>query len=168
MSAISPAAARRRCRSRCAPPTSHWAIPPDGWDGWTFGGAAVKRGRGRSTRTARTAAGPLPDAATLPLTLGPEGALRTELDVPELQDSARLTVEMDYEDANGETLTASTNIPLYASAVRLGIKTDGWMQRRTIMRLKVAALDLDGQAAEGPEGQCRALHARDIFRRGGG
>lgn len=118
---------------------------PDGWDGWTFGGTAVREGTTPlDEEEGEDGSGHLPSSATLPLTLGGQGALRTELDVPELQESVRLRVEMDYEDANGETLTTGTSIPLYTSAIRLGIKPDGWMQRAGEMRLKVAALDLDG------------------------
>src|SRR4051794_37891659 len=117
---------------------------------WTFGGRAVREGTVPLDEGSDEPSGPdLPDASTLPLMLDPEGALRTVLDVPELQDSAQLTVEMDYEDANGEILPASTEIPLYASAVRLGIKPDGWMQRAGDMRLKVAALGLDGRMLKG-------------------
>jgi uncharacterized protein YfaS (alpha-2-macroglobulin family) len=136
---------------------------PDGWEDWTFGGAAVREGTVPLDEGSDEPSGPdLPDANTLPLMLDPEGALRTELDVPELQDSARLTVEMDYEDANGETLTASTRIPLYASAVRLGIKPDGWMQRAGDMRLKVAALGLDGRVLKGQRVDV-ALYTREIL-----
>ena len=118
---------------------------PDGWEDWSFGGAAIREGTTPlDEERGEDGEGRLPSSATVPLTLDKEGALRTELDVPDFQDSMRMRVEMDYEDANGETLTAGTSIPLYASAIRLGIKADGWIQRAGEMRLKVVALDLDG------------------------
>jgi uncharacterized protein YfaS (alpha-2-macroglobulin family) len=136
---------------------------PDGWEGWTFGGSAVREGTvaldDRSEDPGRV---DMPEAATIPLTLGAEGALRTNLDIPALPDSARMTVEMDYEDANGETLTASTSIPLYGAAVRLGIKPDGWLQRAGEMRLKVAALGLDGKVVRGQAVRI-ALYTREIL-----
>jgi uncharacterized protein YfaS (alpha-2-macroglobulin family) len=136
---------------------------PDGWEGWTFGGSAIREGTTpldadeNEDRSAH-----LPSSATIPLTLGKEGALRTELDIAELQESARLRVEMDYEDANGETLTAGTSIPLYASAVRLGIKPDGWIQRAGEMHLKVAALDLEGNILRGQPVEVQ-LFTREIL-----
>jgi len=119
---------------------------PAGWDGWTFGGAAVREGtvaldEDQNDLTAPT----LPAATTLPLALDAHGALRTGIDVPALADAARMTVEMDYDDANGETLTTSTSIPIYTSAIRLGLKPDGWMQRAGEMRLKIAALTPEGK-----------------------
>jgi uncharacterized protein YfaS (alpha-2-macroglobulin family) len=136
---------------------------PDGWEGWTFGGDPIREGTSQLDEEENAPGGShLPSSATLPLTLGKEGALRTELDIAELQESLRMRVEMDYEDANGETLTAATSIPLYASAVRLGIKPDGWMQRAGEMRLKVAALDLDGNILRGQPVEVQ-LFTREIL-----
>jgi alpha-2-macroglobulin len=136
---------------------------PDGWEDWSFGGAAVREGTvalnedGNDGETPR-----LPDATTLPLTLDSNGALRTPFDMPALSDNARMIVEMDYADANGETLTASTRIPVYTSAIRLGIKPDGWVQRSGDMRLKVAALGLDGRPVRGRQVEV-ALYTREII-----
>ena len=136
---------------------------PDGWDGWTFGGEAIREGTTPlDEEQGEDGAGHLPSSATLPLTLGKEGALRTDLEIAELTDSARLRVEMDYEDANGETLTTATSIPLYTSAIRLGIRPDGWMQRAGEMRLKVAALDLDGRIVRGQPVEVQ-LYTREIL-----
>ncbi|HEX9963472.1 MAG TPA: MG2 domain-containing protein [Allosphingosinicella sp.] len=136
---------------------------PDGWEDWSFGGAAVREGTvaldedGNDSGAAR-----MPDASTLPLTLDTSGALRSPLDIPALPDNARLIVEMDYADANGETLTASTRIAVYASAIRLGLKPDGWVQRSGDMRLKIAALSLDGMAVRGQPVEI-ALYTREII-----
>jgi uncharacterized protein YfaS (alpha-2-macroglobulin family) len=119
---------------------------PDGWDGWTFGGRPVREGTVALDEEENEPGPDLPAASTLPLTLDQHGALRTPVDVPMLQDAVSLRVEMDYQDASGETLTASSSIPLYASSVRLGIKPDGWLQRDNHLRLKVVALGLDGKA----------------------
>jgi uncharacterized protein YfaS (alpha-2-macroglobulin family) len=135
---------------------------PEGWEGWTFGGAEVREGTVPLDEDNEGRPAEMPAAATIPLTLDAHGALRTPIDVPELQDSSRMTVEMDYQDANGEVLTASATIPLYVSAVRLGIKPDGWMQRSGEMHLKVAALALDGKPIRGQRVRVE-LYTREIL-----
>lgn len=136
---------------------------PDGWEDWSFGGGAVREGTVPLNEDGNDADAPqLPDATTLPLTLDASGALRTPLDIPALHDNARLIVEMDYADANGETLTASTRIPVYTSAVRLGIKPDGWVQRSGDMRLKMVALTLDGRRIRN-QPVAVALYTREII-----
>lgn len=136
---------------------------PDGWEDWSFGGSAVREGTvALDEDGGDSGAAQMPDASTLPLTLDPNGALRTPLTVPELHDDARLIVEMDYADANGETLTASTRIPVYTSSIRLGLKPDGWVQRSGDMRLKIAALGLDGRAIRGQAVEV-ALYTREII-----
>jgi len=136
---------------------------PQGWDGWTFGGAAVQEGTvPLAEYQDDTAAPPAPDAVTLPLSLDAHGALRTAIDIPELADATRMTVEMDYDDANGETLTTSATMPIYTAAVRLGIKPDGWMQRQGAMRLKVAAITPDGKVVAGQRVSI-ALYTHEIL-----
>src|SRR3546814_940002 len=73
-----------------------------------------------------------------------------------------MAAEMDYEDANGETLTSSRRITLYPSAVRLGLKTDGWLMRDNDLRLNFIALDLDGKPIKGQRVQV-ALYNREII-----
>lgn len=136
---------------------------PEGWDGWTFGGSAVKEGTVPLDEDGDDLAPVAPPAAvTIPLALDAHGALRTAIDVPTLTDATRMTVEMDYDDANGETLTASTSLPIYTAGVRLGIKPDGWMQRTGAMRLKVAALTPEGKIIAGQRVSV-ALYTREIL-----
>ena len=75
-----------------------------------------------------------------------------------------MLVEMDYQDANGEMLTASQRIPIYPSAVQLGIKTDGWLMKQDDLRLRFVALDTRRQAARQPGDLGRALQPRDPDR----
>ncbi|WP_404714298.1 alpha-2-macroglobulin family protein [Sphingomonas sp. MMS24-J13] len=147
-----------RVRAAFAPLTD----TPNGWDGWTFGGKAVREGTVAldEDQNDLSAATP-PGAITMPLTLDAHGALRTAIAMPALGDATRMTVEMDYDDANGETLTASAFIPVYTSAIRLGIKPDGWMQRAGDMRLKLAALTPDGKVVRGQRVSV-ALYTREI------
>jgi uncharacterized protein YfaS (alpha-2-macroglobulin family) len=137
---------------------------PTGWEDWTFGGQPVKEGTVAldADDNDGTAASPMPAATTIPLALDAHGALRSSIDVPALQNPVRMALEMDYQDANGETLTASSSIPIYTSSVRLGIKPDGWLQRSADMRLKVATLGLDGHVLKGQRVQV-ALYTREIL-----
>ena len=135
---------------------------PAGWDGWTFGGRAVSEGTVPLDGDGDAAAPDLPPAQTVPLTLDAHGALRAALDLPALPDGALLKLEMDYQDANGETLTASSSLPVYGASVRLGIRPDGWLQRSSDMRVKLAALSPDGRPLRGQRIQV-ALYTREIL-----
>lgn len=136
---------------------------PDGWSGWSFGGKTLVEGVTPLDGDGEEIAPPLPPGTTVPVTLSPSGTGRTTIDVPERIDGlTRLTVEMDYEDANGETLTAAARIPLYPSAVRLGIKTDGWLMKQDEMRLQFVALDTDGRPLRGQRVRV-ALYSREIL-----
>ena len=123
---------------------------PDGWEDWTFGGGKVEEGTVPLNREGEEQDGPLPQSQTVPLTLGGDGTASTSIEIAqEITSETALSVEMDYQDANGETLTARRTIPLLPSAIRLGIKTDGWMMRDDDLRLKFVTLDTDGNPARG-------------------
>jgi uncharacterized protein YfaS (alpha-2-macroglobulin family) len=136
---------------------------PKGWDGWTFGGRPVVEGvrpldgDGQESRT------PLPNAQNLPVTLDGAGTARTTIDIPATLDGPTvMAVEMDYQDANGETLTASRRIPLLPSAVRVGIKTDGWLMKQDDLRLKLVVLDPEGRPVAGRKVRVD-LYSREIL-----
>ncbi len=119
---------------------------PDGYEGYTFGGRKVTEGvrpldgDGEETGTA------FPPTQTLPATLGADGTQRTSVEAPgTLDGNADMAIEMDYQDANGETLTASRTLPIFASAVQLGVKTDGWLMKQDDLRLRFVALDTEGK-----------------------
>ncbi len=124
---------------------------PEGWEDWTFGGRMVKEGTTPLSGSDDEEPAPeLPLAQTLPATLGGDGTARTSIDIArEIDNATDMTVEMDYEDANGETLTASRRISLLPSAIQLGIKTDGWLMRDSDLRVRIAALDTEGDAIKG-------------------
>ncbi len=120
---------------------------PEGWDGWSFGGQAVKEGTFPLNSDGEDPAPAMPMSQVLPATLGGDGTARAAIDITQgIETETDLDIEMDYQDANGETLTAFRRIRLYPSAVRLGVKTDGWMMRGDDLRLKLAAIDADGVA----------------------
>lgn len=124
---------------------------PDGWEDWTFGGRPVREGTfPLAGNDEDDPPAELPLGQMLPATLGSDGTARTAIEIGrEIEDATDMTVEMDYEDANGETLTASRHISLLPSAVRLGIKTDGWLMRDSDLRVRIAALDTEGRAIRG-------------------
>lgn len=135
---------------------------PDGWDGYTFGGRTLAEGTKPLNGDGEEDEAPLPPVQTLPATLGGDGAQRTTLEVPQLDGNTDMLVEMDYEDANGETLTASRLVPLWSSAVQLGIKTDGWLMKQDDLRLRFVALDTDGKPVAGRKIEVQ-LYSREVL-----
>lgn len=136
---------------------------PTGWDGWTFGGAAVKEGTRKLDDNGDVPAPVLPFAQTLPLTLDSQGAGQTSVAIGQtIEEPTALNVEMDYEDANGEVLTTSRRLMLHPSAVQIGIKTDGWMMKSDDLRLRFVVLDLDGKPVAGQKVTV-ALYSRQII-----
>ena len=136
---------------------------PDGWDDWTFGGAAVKEGTTPLDGDGKAPDKPMPLSQTLPVTLNAQGTAQTSVEIGQPVDATTaMTVEMDYQDANGETLTASRAILLHPSAIRLGVKTDGWLMRDSDLRLKFAAIGIDGTAKAGQKVQVE-LYSRETI-----
>ncbi len=83
---------------------------------------------------------------TIPVTLDANGTARVSVDqLPLVDVPSRLTAELEYADANGETLSASGHVPLVPAGVSLGIRTEGWVTSSEQLRLRVVALDLDGK-----------------------
>ena len=136
---------------------------PEGWDGWTFGGAEVKEGTTPLDGDGNTPDAPIPLSQTLPVTLKGDGTAQTSVEISQPVDATTaVTVEMDYQDANGETLTASQSILLNPSAVRLGVKTDGWLMRDSDLRLRFAAIGVDGTVKAGQRVTV-ALYSRETI-----
>jgi len=124
--------------------------PPEDYDGWDFGGTAVQEGTVALDDSGEEADAPLPLARTMPLALGTDGTVQTSIEIDQtIVEPTLMTVEMDYEDANGETLTASRRIRLFPAAVQLGVKTDGWLMRDQDLRLQFVALGIDGKPVAG-------------------
>ncbi len=121
---------------------------PDGYEAYTFGGKAMVEGvkpmNGDGEDSNEEAV--LPPTQTLPVTLSADGNARTTIDVPQtLEQGSNMQIEMDYQDANGEILTASRRIPLFTSGVQLGVKTDGWLMKQDDLRLRFVTLDTAGK-----------------------
>ena len=118
---------------------------PKGYEGYTFGGQQVVEGTKPLDSDGNDEATPLPPTQTLPVTLGGDGTGHQQVEVPALDRLADMQVEMDYQDANGETLTASRLLPIFPAAVQLGVKTDGWLMKQDDLRLRFVALDVNGK-----------------------
>lgn len=136
---------------------------PDGYEGYSFGGRAMTEGVKPLNGDGEDEETPLPPTQTLPVTLGGDGTAHQTVEIPQsLDGAANMRVEMDYQDANGETLTASRSIPIYPSAVRLGVKTDGWLMKADDLRLRFVALDTEGRPIKG-QAISVALYSREIL-----
>lgn len=125
----------------------------DGYEDYTFGGLPVQEG----LETLGSHDDDAADGETgstdgemrvqvRPLTLDASGAARIELPgVPGLERSSVLTAELEYPDANGELLTATTRVRLDPASLQVGIRREGWVGSSDKLRFRVLAVDLDGQ-----------------------
>ncbi|MBL0916461.1 MAG: alpha-2-macroglobulin, partial [Sphingopyxis sp.] len=139
-----------------------WTGPEDYRD-WDFDGQAVKEGVIQLDDSGEEPEADMPLARSTPLKLDVNGAASTNIVVDQpITEPTQMAIEMDYEDANGETLTSSRRITLFPSAVRLGLKTDGWLMRDNDLRLNFIALDLDGRPIAGKRVSV-ALYNREII-----
>ncbi len=139
---------------------STWFPAPKGWDGYSFGGDAVTEGTrpigggGDDGEDGGDDGGnaALPYAQTLPATLGADGTARADIAVNRaVTRPIGLTVEMDYPDANGQTMTASRYLRLYPASLQVGLKTDGWIMRDDDLRLQMVVLDLADKPVAGAQ-----------------
>lgn len=93
------------------------------------------------------------------LVLDRAGAARiTVPDLPQLDRPRSLLAELSWQDANGQTLSASTRVPLWPASVAVGIRTGEWMSGERL-RFEVAVATVDGKPAAGVEARV------DFFRR---
>jgi len=65
--------------------------------------------------------------------------------------------ELEYQDPNGETLTAATHIPLWPSQLIVGIKPDGWMATAEHIKFHALVLDLNGKPKAGEKVVVKAM-----------
>ena len=136
---------------------------PDGYESYDFGGKPLREGVRPLNGDGEDDAATLPPTQTLPAKLGRDGTARQNIEIPQnLDGAANMRVEMDYQDANGETLTASQSIAIYPAAVQLGIKTDGWLMKADDLRLRFVALGTDGKPIPGQRVTV-ALFSREIL-----
>jgi len=87
------------------------------------------------------------------------GARITVGDLPPLERPKSLLAELSYQDANGETLSVSTRVPLWPAAWVVGIQPDGWLLGRDNLKFQTVVLDVAGKPAPG------VAVTVDVFRR---
>ena len=146
------------------------ALRFDDYEGFAFAGGDVKEGveqEGTQDDEGFDEEGAQDDAQdasveaarTQSLTLDRAGGARMIVpDLPQMDQPRTLLAELTYQDANGETLTASTRVPLWPSRLALGIKQGSWLSGDT-MKFQVAVLDVKGKPAAGTQVEV------DVFQR---
>jgi len=83
---------------------------------------------------------------TRSLVLDRAGGARVALDqLPTVQVPRDLTAELTWQDANGETSSVSTHIPLWPSAWVIGVQPSGWAQGKDGVKFTVVVLDTAGR-----------------------
>ena len=85
--------------------------------------------------------------------------------LPHSDDTKELVVEATYADPNGEIQTLSQTLPVWPSAVVLGIKTDNWVSVHQKMATQVIALDTQGKPRAGQHVAIRGLLHRTTTTR---
>ncbi len=138
---------------------------PKNYDGFEWGGAAVVEGtvaldsdnQNESAQTSKAR------AQLIPGTLGANGATRMIIaNLEPVHEASSLTVEMDYADPNGETLTASTHIPVDQAAIHIGLRSTGWLMKADDLRLQIATLDGNDKPVSGQSIKVQ-LFSREII-----
>ncbi|CAN5921246.1 MG2 domain-containing protein [soil metagenome] len=105
-------------------------------------------------------------ADKLPLTTDKNGAASFTLkDLPKITRPSEITAEVTFNDPNGEVQTASTSIPLWPSAVVLGVKTGSWASNRGKVKFTALALDTAGKPIKGQSIEVRGRLSQVISTR---
>ncbi|KPC53970.1 alpha-2-macroglobulin family protein [Amantichitinum ursilacus] len=123
-----------------------------GFDGFTFGAPESRR-----DETQRSLNGKVVLDKT-PLTLDANGNGKTSVaNLPAFDRPYDLVLEATYADPNGEVQTLSRTVPLYPSALKVGLKVDGWMAvAGKSVGVKAVVLDNNGKPQAG---QKVSIHA---------
>lgn len=127
------------------------------YEGFTFAAGDVKEGVERAAPVfdddegdwehtdegGTVADGP---ASTRSLAMDKLGGARITIDkLPAITVPRDLLAEMSWQDANGETLTASSRVALWPSGVLVGIEPDDWVASKDKLKFTVAVLDVQGR-----------------------
>jgi uncharacterized protein YfaS (alpha-2-macroglobulin family) len=89
-------------------------------------------------------------ADKLPLTLDKAGAGSVMLGkLPAVQAPREMLVQATYADPNGQLQTLSQTLPVWPSALVLGVHTDDWVSVGRQIRTQVLALDTQGRPQAG-------------------
>ena len=86
-------------------------------------------------------------------------------DLPVVKRPSRIDAEVTYNDPNGEVQTASASIPVWPSAVVLGIRTGSWASGRGRSKFTVLALDTAGKPLKSQAVEVRGRLTQTITTR---
>lgn len=102
----------------------------------------------------------------LPVTLDKNGAAHVTLPkLPEVKTPRELLVQATYADPNGEVQTLSQTLPVWPSAVVLGVRTESWVSVQQKVATQVVALDTTGKPKAGVSVWVRAVAHRTTSTR---
>ena len=105
-------------------------------------------------------------ADKLAVTLDKSGAGKVTLPkLPPVTAPKELLVQATYADPNGEVQTLSQTLPLWPSAVVLGVRTDDWVSVHQKLPAQVVALDTHGKPQAGVAVSVRAVVHRQVSAR---
>ena len=99
-----------------------------------------------------------PRPYTASTTLDSKGTAHLDIPMPGLERKGLLTVEMDYQDANGQLKTARKQIECWPAAIELVVETDD--TQSSSRRILVKARGLDGAPAPGVPVEASIYHPR--------
>ena len=101
-----------------------------------------------------------------PLTTDSNGAARWQLTkLPGVTQPSELLAEITFNDPNGEVQTVATTLPLWPSAVVVGIRSTSWASARGQARFTALVLDTKGRALKGQAVEVRGRLATTISTR---
>ena len=86
-------------------------------------------------------------------------------DLPAITRPSAITAEVTYNDPNGEVQTVTTTIPVWPSAVVLGVKTGSWASTGGKVKFTVLALDTSGKPLTGQSVEVRGRLSQTISTR---
>lgn len=100
------------------------------------------------------------------VTLDSGGAARVRFDhLPAVTMPHTLQAELEYADANGEILTASTRVPLLPAKVIVGLKPDAWAASKDKLRFHALVLNPEGQPHAGAAVKVELLQRKQYSHR---
>ncbi|HEY1393672.1 MAG TPA: alpha-2-macroglobulin family protein, partial [Methylibium sp.] len=87
--------------------------------------------------------------------------------MPPVSKPRQLLVQATYADPNGEVQTLSQTVPIWPSAVVLGLRTDAWVSVKQEMAAQVIVLDTAGKPVPNVSVKVRAVahHTQSVRRR---
>jgi uncharacterized protein YfaS (alpha-2-macroglobulin family) len=84
------------------------------------------------------------------LNLGKEGSTRVVLqDLKKMESVGSVSLEIEFQDPNGETQTSSSFVPVYPSKTLIGLHSEHWSYSQDAVQVDAAVVDLKGKPLVG-------------------